>query len=140
MTATQIGFSYFGAAFNAERRDAVIDWAEQARQRMQFDTLVVTGISGVVMGGVLAHALGVNLLVVRKEDDRSTHSFSRIEGHLGERWAFLDDLIDTGSTRSRVVREVRALADRRDISTRFVGTVAYQDHLLFNGVHRPIHL
>lgn len=149
--------SYFSAAFDSGRRDEAIDFARAAQLRLDFDTVVVTGVSGTLMGGVIAHALDCNLVVVRKPDDVSTHSYRRIEGDLGRRWVFLDDLIDTGSTRRRVLREVRAhVAKVRETysspdflygyspapayveSCTFVGTVAYQDGQLYNGRHEEV--
>lgn len=129
----KVGSSYFGAAFDPHKRDAAIEFVRDARERMAFDTVVVTGISGVVMGGLIAHALGLNLLIVRKEDDLSTHSWTRVEGTLGQRWAFLDDFIETGDTRARVIREVRALAANHEVTSRFVGTVTYEDARAYNG-------
>ena len=137
-TPTSFGYSYFNTALTQRGREDAIRFARRAKDALGFDTVVVTGVSGTVMGGVIAHALGVALLVIRKDDDHSTHSWNRVEGSLGQRWAFLDDLIDSGATRRRVVAKVREVAVQRDIETRFVGSVLYENGNLYNGNNVPV--
>lgn len=101
---------------------------EDARARLagiDFDTMVGTGISGALVVGVLGRALGKNFAVVRKENDTvmSNHSGHAIEGLLGKRWVFVDDLIASGATRARVLRVVKETDDE----TKFVGTYTYGD-------------
>jgi adenine/guanine phosphoribosyltransferase-like PRPP-binding protein len=136
----RISVPYFAAPFSQSGRRDAIDTARMAQDRLDFDTVVVTGISGVVMGGVIAHALGCHLLIVRKEDDTSTHSWSRVEGYLGARWVFLDDFTETGRTRARVRRLVRDIARERDIATTNVGSVLYENGDVLNGNDKPIDL
>lgn len=137
-----IGAAYFGPAFRQDGRDESIVFAREAQDVLGFDTIAVSGVSGTLMGGVIAHALGCHLLVVRKEDDKSTHSWMKVEGHLGSRFAFLDDLSETGATRDYVVRSVRRVARGTDyeppISTRFVGSLYYTTGQITNGLHRPV--
>lgn len=135
--STRINVPYFAAPFDSDSREEAIDLARDAKERIKFDTLAVTGVSGVVMGGLIAHALDVNLLIIRKPGDR-THSTCLVEGHLGARWAFLDDFVELGATRKRVRATVRRLASYRDITTTFVGSVLYESHELHNGNNRLI--
>lgn len=127
------GHTYFSSAMEPVGRDWIIEVCRAAQERLDFDTVVVTGVSGCVVGGLVAQALGVHLAVVRKEDDTSTHSYHRVEGFMGHRWVFLDDLVDTGSTRRHVKRAIAARVDYltnlrdRDHRTRFVGSIEYQD-------------
>lgn len=71
----------------------------------KFDSVVVTGVSGCVVGGPVALALKKPLVVVRKENDGS-HSEHRglVVGHLdlGTRACFVDDMVCSGSTRRKV--------------------------------------
>lgn len=74
-----------------------------------FDTLVCTGLSGVMVVPTLAReltvALGkkVNLLVVRKGE--KTHGMP-LEGRLGNEWLFVDDFICHGDTIRKVYKAV----------------------------------
>lgn len=74
----------------------------------EFDTMVGTGLSGALIIPSLARSMRKNWLIIRKKGD-STHSARPAEGHLGERWLFVDDLIDTGATLTRVENAVARL-------------------------------
>lgn len=84
----------------------LLEDAREVLEDIEFDTLVATGLSGTVVAPILAHELGVNFFIVRKPDDLSTHSYKRAVGHIGRRWVFLDDFIDTGRTLTRVRKQV----------------------------------
>lgn len=128
-----IGWSYFDNALDPIGRETAIEFARAAQAALDFDTVVVTGVSGVLMGGVIAHALGVNVLVVRKPDDTSTHSYERAEGHLGRRWVALDDFVETGATYRRLKAVVKDIAADHSIRTTHAGLVEYQRGRARNG-------
>lgn len=72
----------------------------------KFDIIAVTGISGQAVGFPLALALGKEIVVLRKNDDRSCHGEA---GELigarrvnGKRVLFVDDFVSMGRTRTRV--------------------------------------
>jgi adenine/guanine phosphoribosyltransferase-like PRPP-binding protein len=80
------------------------EFARNAAERLHgvdFDVVVVSGTSGLLIGPSLAAALGKRLAIVRKSSDNS-HSYHVVEGWIGGRWLFVDDLIDSGSTVRRV--------------------------------------
>lgn len=75
----------------------------------EFDSIVVRGMSGVVVGAPVALKLKKPLVVVRKDTDSDNHTKHRgREGkvlnlrNMGERVCFLDDLISTGRTKMAV--------------------------------------
>ena len=70
----------------------------------KFDSIVVTGMSGALVGSPVSLALHKPLVVVRKYGDRH-HSDEQIinEHHLGQRFLFLDDFIAGGDTHRRVI-------------------------------------
>jgi hypothetical protein len=100
----------------------------------QFDTIVGSGLSGALVIPTLAQAFGVTWAVVRKPEDGSHSSWS-IEGVIGERWVFVDDLMDSGKTFRRVhnavVEAFRGPFDewgyrQPSHGTRYVGAWLYQ--------------
>ena len=93
---------------------------------VKYDTLVGTGLSGTLVVPHVARTLGKHWLIVRKPND-GTHSWHRAEGELGKRWVFLDDFVDTGATRDRVIDVVHNEAGTQRFTTRFVGTCEYHD-------------
>jgi hypothetical protein len=109
--------------------DRVLELAERRLEPIDFDTIVVTGMSGALVGAPLAHHLHKHLVVVRKADDKHNHSWGHIEGHMGHRWIFVDDLVSSGDTRSRVHREIEQVHDQLDTfydwPTEYVGEYMY---------------
>ena len=71
----------------------------------KFDTFIVTGFSGAVIGGVLAAIFNKDLLVVRKKET-SDHRTMIEEGIYGTRCVFIDDLVASGSTAIRVMNAI----------------------------------
>ena len=91
---------------------------------INFDTIVVTGISGMLIAPHLALKMKKNLFIIRKEKD-NTHSCSNYVGCLGKNWIFLDDHITTGSTLNRVYYEIEKIQDSYGMETNFIGAFLY---------------
>jgi adenine/guanine phosphoribosyltransferase-like PRPP-binding protein len=73
----------------------------------KFDAIVCTGLSGLLIGPLLANKLGKRLGVVRKDIERQngvSHADVLIETNMEatDRWLFVDDLIASGKTIRRV--------------------------------------
>ncbi|QKO02458.1 phosphoribosyl transferase [Mycobacterium phage DroogsArmy] len=116
--------SYLRLAHDPERLVKII---EPHVERVEFDTLVGTGLSGTLATAAVAKALGKHYFIARKPND-GTHSGNRYgEGKLGARWVFLDDLIATGRTLGRVWDAVYQTSQRWNHTTEFVGAVLYGD-------------
>lgn len=74
---------------------------------LQFDTMVGRGLSGSLVVPILARAMNKYFAIVRKTGDGS-HSARQIEGKLGKRWIFVDDLICTGDTFKKSIETINA--------------------------------
>jgi adenine/guanine phosphoribosyltransferase-like PRPP-binding protein len=79
-----------------------------------FDSIVVTGMSGVLVGAPLSLRLKKPLVVIRKDNDNTHQYDGRVGGtklinltNLGQRALFLDDFTSSGETRKRVVEKIR---------------------------------
>ena len=77
----------------------------------EWDSIVVTGCSGMLVGPAVAIALGKPIGVIRKEYDREhSHSYGLLVGweHFGERYLFLDDFSSgtPGCTLERVIKTI----------------------------------
>lgn len=104
--------------------------ATEHLEGVEFDTLVGTGLSGTIAVTDLARRLGKNYLVVRKANDGS-HSSAPVEGKLGKRWLFVDDLVSSGATFGRVWDVLAGLQADRQFTTEFVGVFLYSDSRYF---------
>ena len=101
---------YFDETFR--NTDMLIECATRKLQDVPFDTLVGTGVSGTIFVPILARELDKHWMIVRK--DKSEHSTSMLEGQLGHRWLFCDDLIDTGATLKRVRKTIKDTLTERE--------------------------
>lgn len=97
-----------------------------------FDTIVCTGVSGVLFASPLALLMKKNLVIVRKAKDAS-HSSNRIEANCFAddvgKWIFVDDLIDSGKTLKRVKREMGLWAEDAE----YLGNYLYEDGYFADG-------
>jgi adenine/guanine phosphoribosyltransferase-like PRPP-binding protein len=67
--------------------------------RRKFDSIVVRGVSGLLVGPPVALALGKHLMIVRKPDEQSHDHTPVINAKCGAlRAVFLDDFRCTGTT------------------------------------------
>jgi orotate phosphoribosyltransferase-like protein len=89
----------------------------------EFDAIVVSGLSGIIPGAIVANRLAKQLIVVRKEDEK-THG-TDIEGvgergedfKLGTPYIVLDDFIAGGSTMRRIYGAMRGLGHAMPVYT-----------------------
>lgn len=113
---------YMGAIYCP---DQIIEMARFYLKGVPYDTMVGTGLSGALIVPTLARALDKYWLIVRKPDDHS-HAGIPAEGTLGERWIFVDDFIQSGKTRRRVIETVKAIAQDYDRQIVHVGDYLYK--------------
>ena len=110
------GNTYSESMFNPRKmRDTIALIASRlpALQReYKFDTIVVTGKSGIALGFALSMVTGLHVVAVRKGE--SSHG-DMVEGdqHAFTRYAFFDDGIATGGTVERVAEELKNYAQSR---------------------------
>lgn len=103
--------SYLFDAFYDRRKN--LNRAKRLMKKATFDSIVCTGVSGVLFASPLALLMGKNLVIVRKKKDGS-HSHRQIEANVTPdkvgAWVFVDDLIDSGKTERRVKSEMKEWA------------------------------
>lgn len=77
------------------------------KSKLDFDSIAVTGVSGLTFGSILAHRLNKNLIVVRKQTEL-THSWCDIEGEkTGKKYIIVDDQISSGDTVKSIITRLR---------------------------------
>ena len=91
-----------------------------------FDAIVVTGVSGLLLGPTLAHLMRKRIGIVRKYEDqpgKGNHAVCAVESNMefDDRWLFVDDLIASGETVKRVVCQM----ERHMPTTRMAGRYLY---------------
>lgn len=103
---------------------AIAERAAEALRGVDFDVIVVSGTSGLLIGPSLAVAMGKRLAIVRKPNDAS-HSMHLVEGWYGGRWLFVDDLIDSGTTCARVAEAYVEACRSKSAAQTCVGAYLY---------------
>jgi adenine/guanine phosphoribosyltransferase-like PRPP-binding protein len=107
-----IASQYLDRAFQPETRAEAAELFTAMAGEVEFDTVVVTGTSGLLMGPLLAHLHQKKLLVVRKPKE-STHSAFELEGWQdARRLVFVDDFVESGWTIRRVHEQLGKLKTR----------------------------
>lgn len=99
---------------------------------VEFDTIVGTGVSGMIPLLYVARELGIHWLAVRKPTEKS-HTGLTAEGRLGRKWIFLDDFIDSGQTLRNVLQAVESATYHSGFHTQFVGVYSYAARPFRNG-------
>lgn len=103
--------NYLSAGFT--RRKLIVEECYNLLKtpRYEFDAIVVRGVSGLLIGAIVAHILDKPILVVRKPweiKDGRCHSCYLVESAYDKgaefKWIFFDDCIGQGATQ-RSVRE-----------------------------------
>lgn len=102
--------------------------------RVKYDTIAVSGVSGITVGSMVAFHLKKRLAIVRKKSD-VTHSWITVEHSPSSktkgkfsRYIIIDDLIDSGDTIKRVLDGV---AKERGDDAECVGIVLYDKGVRF---------
>lgn len=90
-----------------KERKNLIDCAYQKMKRIedQFDFIAVRGISGVLLGSIMADRLNKKIAIVRKGGD-DTHSHEKIECRpncVDTKFAIVDDFISSGTTVNTII-------------------------------------
>lgn len=119
--------SHTSKVFNVEELPKLVKQAlpvlRKLRRRIKFNTLAVSGHSGIVLATLLCAKLKMPLLAVRKDGDNMCADDCRVNGtRLKDcRYLIIDDLISSGTTLRRILfrideqakKENKRRADRR---------------------------
>ncbi len=136
MVGVHHGNSYIARYFDMQEtviRDSVRVLKKYADD---YDLLVCTGTSGLIITPVLAWRLKKPFAVVRKPDQSRNAGSNLIEGTVvnGQRYVWIDDFISSGETRDRVVAAMVQLGDVKGVRTTKVGQLLWNDgRLELNG-------
>ena len=77
------------------------------KHRDKFDCIVVSGYSSTIIGSIIADRMNKDILIARKEGEpRNSHRV--IDGMVGGKYIFLDDLVCSGATIKRIKDAVHA--------------------------------
>ena len=96
---------YLEEALRPVNRTEIINRTIKYLKGIKFNSVVVSGASGLAIGPIIAYKLRKNLVIIRKPKEK-THSDDMVEGQLGKSYIIIDDFIDTGATIRRILRTI----------------------------------
>jgi len=105
---------YFEASLNPELRRNAVGKAMAVLSLFKFDSIVVTGHSGVSFGGALAYAMDKKLVIVRKDIELNrdvSHAERKVETDSSpyyqyHKYIIVDDFVDGGYTLRRILEAI----------------------------------
>ena len=110
--------------FDVTRRNITIDLVlkEVEEKKYEFDAIAVRGTSGLLVGSIVAHLLGKEICIVRKNNEGS-HSLFNVEGPEGiePKFLIIDDCVDSGETIVHILAAIKASSE----GAKCVGAIMY---------------
>lgn len=106
-----IDSTYLERCFDYKKRDNIVVWCQNIIREHKLNRcyIVVTGLSGLLIGPIVSYTCKMPLIVIRKTITGS-HSICEIEGkfpnsHSGRNiyYIILDDFIEDGTTVNRIL-------------------------------------
>jgi len=102
---------YLAKALERDQIDEAVDDCVRELKGKRFDTLVFRGVSGMLVGPIVAHLMHKEVIVIRKQTQDYSHSARSAEGHVAaKRYIILDDFISSGNTCRTIIKEVHGFA------------------------------
>lgn len=91
---------------NHRERNRVIFECIRCLDRIKFDSVVVCGTSGLLVGPQISELLNKNLVIVRKRNEKRYSPF-HIEGAYPGDYVVVDDLVCSGSTLKHILNNIK---------------------------------
>lgn len=123
-------YNYLRSVVLKDRQEYIRRCLEMLHEvRKDFDTIAISGMSGALVGPVVASRMRKGLLLVRKEvTTEKSHSHLQVEGTLSPRYVILDDFCSTGRTLERIRMKVEESVSRELLTeAQLVRVVLYSD-------------
>ena len=99
------GCSHTSLLLNHKIRNRIIMESVSRLRSVEHDCIVVCGTSGLLVAPQVCEILQKNLVIVRKNNERSYSDFS-IEGAYSPRFVIFDDLICSGDTLKHIISTI----------------------------------
>lgn len=100
---------YIWEGFDEKAKKLIIRHAVNCLRHHQFDAIAVRGVSGMLIGPIVAYLLRKQLIIVRKpKEEESTHAYQHVECNLTQgTYVVLDDFVSSGATVKAIVEQMK---------------------------------
>lgn len=109
-----------------ERQKCVASCIKHLKQFPPEVGLVFTGLSGILVGILVATETRRPFAIVRKENE-SSHGLP-VEGHTFSKYVIIDDFISSGNTIDRILEEVK-----NHLRAKCIGVILHNPYKQYNG-------
>ena len=118
---------HFRRVLTSELLKEIVAESVEQLSTLDFDTLAFIGLSGATVAPIIAHQMGKELLMVRKNGGQDNSNSSQwIEGNVGaKRVVIVDDLISSGKTMSQMMRALRYTQHNNSKDLKVVGLLLH---------------
>jgi adenine/guanine phosphoribosyltransferase-like PRPP-binding protein len=99
---------YFSRCIERDRLRETIPQAVKILKKHKFDAIAFRGLSGALVGPLLAYLLKKTVIAVRKPADlHSSHGYYMVEGDTSaQKYVIVDDFICSGETAAVIIMEI----------------------------------
>lgn len=117
-TYISTGPSYHRSAYDPATAQKIVAWAGPLLKEHQIDAIAASGSSGLVIAGAVGVSAGIPVLAVRNWRTETEKRYGGLVTGVvpngpAQRWAFIDDLIESG----RTLDHVRNVVHANDLTT-----------------------
>lgn len=98
--------NYLESCFNVSRTKEIIKTVKKNLKGIEFDGFLVQGLSGIIMGTLVARALGKKIVVARKGE--KTHGMLVENIMDGDKLIILDDFCSSGDTIKKIFKTLKS--------------------------------
>ena len=127
----EIYSTYLHPVLSIEARKSIINFVIDSLNNIKnYDVILVSGASGLLVGPIVSHLLEKPIGIIRKtQDGEPRHSWRVYEGieYYGK-YVIVDDLVDSGETLKRIVD----VSESRNPSAKCAGLIMYNQSNCYN--------
>ena len=100
------GCEHTRVVLNNKNRNQIVMNTIKGLRDYDYDSIVCCGTSGIIVAPQVCEILNKEIVIVRKDHEKRYSPFV-IEGILGNRFVFLDDLVCSGGTLRHVIKNIK---------------------------------
>ena len=100
------GCEHTRVVLNHKNRNQIVMNTIKDLRDYDYDSIVCCGTSGILVAPQVCEILNKEIVIVRKDHEKRYSPFV-IEGILGNRFVFLDDLVCSGGTLRHVIKNIK---------------------------------
>lgn len=100
------GCEHTRVVLNHKNRNQIVMNTIKGLRDYDYDSIVCCGTSGILVAPQVCEILNKEIVIVRKDHEKRYSPFV-IEGILGNRFVFLDDLVCSGGTLRHVIKNIK---------------------------------